>query len=314
MPAEREMPGLIDSLPAVRGRLQADESLARFTWFKVGGPAEVLFRPADEDDLIAFLVALPADVPVTVIGNASNLLVRDGGVRGVVIRLGKDFSQVRIDGTRVEAAAGAAGLVVARAARDAGVGGLEFLAGIPGTVGGAVRMNAGAYDRETKDVCLSARFVDRGGRIHERDAADMGFAYRHSAIDDDWIAVSAVFEGRCEDPAIVGERMADIQRQRDESQPVRTPTGGSTFRNPPGHKAWELIDRAGCRGLMRGGAQVSDLHCNFLVNTGNASAADLEGLGEEVRRRVFEKYGVTLEWEIRRIGEITDKPMREADR
>jgi len=314
MPAERDMPGLIDRLPAVRGRLQAEEPLARFTWFKVGGPAEVLFRPADEDDLAAFLVAMPAAVPLTVIGNASNLLVRDGGVSGVVIRLGKAFSQVSIDGTRVEAGAGAAGLVVARAARDAGLGGLEFLAGIPGTVGGAIRMNAGAYDRETKDVCLSARFVDRRGRVHELDVADMGFGYRHSAIDDAWIAVSAVFEGSREDPAVVGGRMDDIQRRRDETQPVRTPTGGSTFRNPPGHKAWELIDQAGCRGLLRGGAQVSDLHCNFLVNTGTASAADLEGLGEEVRRRVFEKSGVTLEWEIRRIGEDADTRMREAER
>jgi len=314
MPVEREMPGLMDRLPAVRGRLHADEPLARFTWFKVGGPAEVLFRPADEDDLASFLGALPADVAVTVIGNASNLLIRDGGIRGVVIRLGRAFSQVEVEGTRVEAGAGAAGLVVARAARDGGVGGLEFLAGIPGTIGGAVRMNAGAYERETKDVCRSARFIDRGGQYHELAGAQMGFEYRHSAIDGDWIAVSAAFEGRPEDPAVIGERMDDIQRQRDETQPVRTPTGGSTFRNPPGHKAWELIDQAGCRGLLHGGAQVSDLHCNFLVNTGTASAADLEGLGEEVRRRVFDKCGITLEWEIRRIGEVAGRQMREAER
>jgi len=314
MPVERETPALIDRMPAVRGRMQADEPLARFTWFKVGGPAEVLFRPADEGDLALFLANVPADVAVTVIGNASNLLIRDGGIRGVVIRLGKAFSNVAIDGTRVEAGAGAAGLVVARAARDAGIGDLEFLAGIPGTIGGAIRMNAGAYDRETEEVCRLARFVDRGGQIHELPNADIGFEYRQSAIDSHWITVSATFEGRREDPAVVGARMDDIQRKRDETQPVRTPTGGSTFRNPSGRKTWRLIDQAGCRGLMRGGARVSDLHCNFLVNTGNATAADLEGLGEEVRRRVFEKSGVTLEWEIRRIGEVADRHMREAER
>jgi UDP-N-acetylmuramate dehydrogenase len=293
---------LIDRLPAVRGRLSADTPLAATTWFRVGGPAEVLFRPADEEDLAQFLASCPVDVPVTVIGVASNLLVRDGGVPGVVIRLGRGFAEVTAEGTRVAAGAGALDLNVALAARDAGIGGLEFLSGIPGTVGGALRMNAGAYGRETADVLVEATALDRKGGRHRLTPADLGFGYRHCGIPSDWIFTGAVFAGEPAEPAAVAARIDDIARARAESQPVRARTGGSTFANPAGHKAWELIDRAGCRGLAIGGAQVSEKHCNFLINAGEASAADLEALGEEVRRRVLDASGIALDWEIRRIG------------
>lgn len=306
MPAARD-PVLIDRLPSVRGRLTPDAPLARFSWFRVGGPAEVMFEPADTEDLAAFLAGMPDDVPLTVIGVASNLLVRDGGIPGVTLRLGKAFAEIEARDSRLLCGAGAMDVNVARAARDVKLAGLEFLIGIPGTVGGALRMNAGAYDREIADVFVSAQAVTRVGTVVELSPADMGFAYRHSAPDQDTVFVSATFAGMPGDQAVIAARMEEIQKQRGETQPVKSRTGGSTFANPSdpkaeGARAWELIDRAGCRGLTRGGAQVSPQHCNFLINNGSATAADLEGLGEEVRRRVFEKSGVTLNWEIRRIG------------
>jgi UDP-N-acetylmuramate dehydrogenase len=308
MAALKHTPHLIDRLPAVRGRLSADAPLAQITWFRVGGPAEVLFRPADIDDLASFLAAKPADVPVTVIGVASNLLVRDGGVPGVVVRLGRGFVDVTAGGTTVLAGAGALDGNVALVARNAGIAGLEFLSGVPGTIGGALRMNAGAYGSEMKDITVSANALDARGGRHRVDLAQLGFSYRHCDVAEDWIFVGAELKGTAGEPDAIQARMEEITHQREASQPVRTRTGGSTFANPPnpegrtGHKAWELIDRAGCRGLRRGEAMVSEKHTNFLINTGNASAADIEGLGEEVRRRVREQFGVELHWEIRRIG------------
>jgi len=302
MMAARYDTTLLDRLPPVRGRLTANAALAGFSWFRVGGPAEVLFEPADADDLAALMAELPTDVPVTVIGVASNLLVRDGGVAGVVIRLGKAFAEISVDGDTVFAGAGAMDVNVARAARDAGLAGLEFLIGIPGTVGGALRMNAGAYGAEISDVFAAAWAVTGRGEAADLSPADMTFAYRHCGQPDDVIFTRAAFQGVPGDVNAISQRMADIQKARGETQPVKSRTGGSTFANPDGHKAWELIDEAGCRGLTRGGAQVSPQHCNFLINTGNATAADLEGLGEEVRRRVLEETGVELHWEIRRIG------------
>ncbi len=302
MMTARQTQHLIDRLPPVRGRLTADAPLASITWFRVGGPAEVMFRPADEQDLAEFLAKRPPDVPVTVIGVASNLLVRDGGVEGVVVRLGRGFAAVEISGTRVSAGAAVLDLNVAIAARAAGVGGLEFLSGIPGTLGGALRMNAGAYGREIRDVLENATALDNAGTRHELSLAEMGLSYRHCGVAEDWIFTSASLRGVDGDRDAIQQRMAQIQAEREASQPIRARTGGSTFANPAGHKAWELIDRAGCRGLTRGGAMVSEKHTNFLINTGTATAADIEGLGEEVRRRVFEKFGVTLDWEIRRIG------------
>jgi UDP-N-acetylmuramate dehydrogenase len=293
---------LIERLPAVRGRLSENAPLDKVTWFRVGGPAEVMFRPADADDLAEFLKNRPTGVPVTVVGVGSNLLVRDGGVPGIVVRLGRAFAEIVIEGTTVRAGAGALDLNVAIAARAAEVAGLEFLSGIPGTIGGALRMNAGAYGVEIKDVVVKARVLDDKGVFHNLDPTALGFGYRRCQVPEDWIFVSAELAGRPGSKAEIAQRMAEIQAARESSQPIRTPTGGSTFANPPGAKAWELIDRAGCRGLRRGGAMVSAMHCNFLINTGTATAADLEGLGEEVRRRVFEKTGVRLEWEIRRIG------------
>lgn len=295
-------PHLIDVMPRVRGRLTADAPLAPVTWFRVGGPAEVMFRPADAEDLAVFLDALPDEVPVTVIGVASNLLVRDGGVPGVVIRLGRGFADIEAAGTDVTAGAAALDLNVAAVARDAGIGGLEFLSGIPGTIGGALRMNGGAYGREMQDVLIAAQGVDRRGARLTFTAAEMGFTYRHSAVPDDVIFTGALLRGTRDDPAAVAARMDDIAAKRAHTQPVRARTGGSTFKNPPGRKAWELIDAAGCRGLTVGAAQVSEKHCNFLLNLGGATAADLETLGEEVRRRVFDRFGIMLEWEIKRIG------------
>ncbi len=295
-------PGLIQRLPAVRGRLTADAPLAAYTWFRVGGPAEVLFKPADLDDLAGFLSAKPADVPVTVIGVGSNLLVRDGGVPGVVVRLGREFAAITRDGNWLSVGAAALDHTVAATACEAGVGGLEFLSGVPGTIGGALRMNAGAYGGEMKDVVRQARALDPTGGLHVLTAAELGFGYRRSTLPEDWIFVDALLEGRAESPQVIAGRMAEIRRQREDSQPLRTRTGGSTFANPPGHKAWQLIDRAGCRGLQQGGARMSDKHCNFLINTGAATAAELEDLGEEVRRRVRDASGVELHWEIRRIG------------
>jgi UDP-N-acetylmuramate dehydrogenase len=293
---------LIDRLPKVRGRLTADAPLASVTWFRVGGPAEVLFKPVDLDDLSAFLAAKPADVPVTVIGVGSNLLVRDGGVPGVVVRLGRGFAGITCDGRHLRVGAAALDLSVAMTAGEAGIAGLEFLSGVPGTIGGALRMNAGAYGREIKDVVREARAVDAGGEVHVLGPAELGLSYRCSGVPEDWTFVEALLEGHPDEPAAILERMAEIKRKREESQPLRTRTGGSTFANPPDRKAWELIDYAGCRGMSYGGAQVSAKHCNFLINTGTATAAELEELGEEVRRRVLLTSGVELHWEIRRIG------------
>jgi UDP-N-acetylmuramate dehydrogenase len=302
MAARRHSTRLIDRLPPVRGRLSADVPLAPVTWFRVGGAAEVMFRPADEADLAELLAAKPPDVPVTVLGVASNLLVRDGGVPGIVIRLGRGFVDVTPVGTLVRAGAGALDLNVALTAREAGIAGLEFLSGIPGTIGGALRMNAGAYGRELKDVLRGAVAIDGRGKRHEVPAAALGLAYRHCAAPADWVFTAAVLAGASGDPVAIAARMGEIQAAREASQPIRARTGGSTFANPPGHKAWQLIDQAGCRGLTRGGAQISEKHANFMINTGKATAADLEGLGEEVRRRVFAASSVTLEWEIKRVG------------
>jgi UDP-N-acetylmuramate dehydrogenase len=307
MAATKRPADLLASLPPVRGRLTANAPLAGITWFRVGGAAEIMFRPADRDDLAAFLAAKPAGLPVTVIGVGSNLLVRDGGVPGVVIRLGRAFARIEVEGERIRAGAAALDLNVAIAARDAGLAGLEFLSGIPGTIGGALRMNGGAYQREMTDVVLEGEALDGQGRLHRLSHDDFGFSYRHCGCPEDWIFTQALLEGRRDEPGAVHARMAEIQKAREESQPIRTRTGGSTFANPTGpeakgRKAWQLIDEAGCRGLRIGGAQVSERHCNFLINTGSATAADIEALGEEVRRRVKEKTGVTLEWEIRRIG------------
>jgi UDP-N-acetylmuramate dehydrogenase len=302
MMAQRSSHALIDRLPKVRGRIAAAVPLAPVTWFRVGGAAEIMFRPADEADLAEFLAGAPRDIPITVLGVASNLLVRDGGIPGIVIRLGRGFVTVTTAGTTVLAGAGALDLNVALTARDAGIAGLEFLSGIPGTIGGALRMNAGAYGSELRHVLRRAVALDRDGKRHDVAAAALGLAYRHSDAPTDWIFIAAEFAGSAGDGEAIGKRMAQIQEAREASQPIRARTGGSTFANPPGHKAWELIDRAGCRGLVRGGAQVSEKHANFLINTGKASAADLEGLGEEVRRRVFAATGVTLEWEIKRVG------------
>jgi UDP-N-acetylmuramate dehydrogenase len=302
MAASNRAPHLIDRLPKVRGRLAADAPLAQITWFRVGGPAEVLFRPADLEDLSGFLAAKPSDVPVTVIGVASNLLVRDGGIKGVVIRLGRGFVEIAADGETVTAGAGALDLNVAITAREAGIAGLEFLSGIPGTVGGGLRMNAGAYGNEFKDVLRSVVALDAQGARHELAPADLELSYRHCGVPADWIFVEARFAGAKGDPLAIARRMNEIQSAREESQPIRARTGGSTFANPPGRKAWELIDAAGCRGLKRAGAMVSDKHANFLINTGDATAADLEALGEEVRARVLAASGVALDWEIRRVG------------
>lgn len=293
---------LIDRLPTVRGRLTADAPLAAQTWFRVGGAAEVLFRPADADDLADFLARLDADVPVTVLGVASNLLVRDGGVPGVVIRLTRGFAEVAVDGDLMTIGAGALDSTAAQAALEAGLAGLEFLSGVPGTIGGALRMNAGAYGGEIRDVFVAAEGVSRRGEKLAFDAAAMGFEYRKCAVPADVIFTRATLRGVPGDKAAIAARMAEIADKRGETQPVRARTGGSTFKNPPGHKAWELIDRAGCRGLTRGQAQVSEKHCNFLLNLGEATAAELEALGEEVRARVLAHSGVTLEWEIKRVG------------
>jgi len=302
---------LIKRLPKVRGSYSADVSLAKYTWFKVGGPAEVVYRPADADDLVHFLLNKPEDVPVTVIGVGSNLLVRDGGIPGVVVRLGKGFSTIEIDDDKIRAGSGALDILVSRRAAEANLTGLEFLSGIPGSIGGALRMNAGAYGQEMKDVTINAMAVDLQGNLHGLSNEELGFSYRHSDIPQDWIFTEVRLQAKPGNANTIAARMAEIKSYREDSQPIKTPTGGSTFANPEGHKAWELIDQAGCRGLKRGGAMVSEKHCNFLINTGGATAADLEGLGEEVRRRVFETSGITLKWEIRRIGVVEDDGPKE---
>jgi UDP-N-acetylmuramate dehydrogenase len=289
-------------MPALRGRLLADQPLAELTWFRLGGPAQVLFMPEDEADLAYMLRELPADIPVTAIGLGSNLIVRDGGIAGVVIRLGRGFNAVAVEGTRIRAGAAVPDVKVARAAQEAGVAGLSFLRGIPGSIGGALRMNGGAYGGETKDVLVEARGVDRRGAVHIYNNADMGFRYRHCSVADDVIFTAALFQGAPGDAAAIAAEMNKITESREATQPVKSRTGGSTFKNPPGRKAWQLIDAAGCRGLRLGGAQVSEMHCNFLINLGSATAADIEMLGETVRERVKQSSGVDLEWEIKRIG------------
>jgi len=291
-----------DALPPVRGTYAHGAALKDLVWFRAGGAAEVLFRPADADDLATFLAARSPETRVSVIGVGSNLLVRDGGIPGVVVRLPAAFGKIAVDGTRVRVGAAALDAAVARAAADAGIGGLEFLRGIPGTIGGALKMNAGCYGREIRDIFVEATAIDGKGNRLTLPASDMGFVYRKAQVPDDLIFVNALFEGTRDDPALVRQRMDALVEQRESTQPVKSRTGGSTFKNPPGHKAWELIDQSGCRGLMHGAAQVSEKHCNFLINTGDATAADIEALGEEVRKRVRDKFGVTLEWEIKRVG------------
>ncbi|MFC3053037.1 UDP-N-acetylmuramate dehydrogenase [Kordiimonas pumila] len=295
-------PDFLDHLPHVRGRIVENASLARLSWFRTGGPAQVLFEPADEADLVAFLRRIPGFIPLTVIGVGSNLLVRDGGVSGVVIRLGRAFADIRIRGDIVKAGAAAVDVHVAKASARGGLTGLEFLIGVPGTVGGALRMNAGAYGQEVSEVLQHAHAVDRYGHIHEFTAQDFKFSYRQCKIDDTMIFLSASFQAQIGEPAAIKARMEEINATRGETQPLGTRTGGSTFKNPEGYKAWELIDAAGCRGMRIGGAQVSEKHCNFLINTGDATAADIEELGETVRRLVKENCGIELEWEIQRIG------------
>jgi len=290
-------------MPTLRGRLMANQSLAELTWFRVGGPAQVLFMPEDEADLADFLAHLPAAIPVVVIGLGSNLIVRDGGVPGVVIRLGRGFGEVKVEeGSRIRAGTAAPDVKVSRAAQEAAIAGLAFFRGIPGAVGGALRMNGGAYGRETKDALIEARGVDRGGRLRAFSNGDMHYSYRHCGAPDDIVFTQALFQGAPGDPAAIAAEMEKITESREATQPIKSRTGGSTFKNPPGHKAWQLIDAAGCRGLKVGDAQVSEMHCNFLINLGSATAADIETLGETVRRRVKENSGVELEWEIKRIG------------
>ena len=288
----------------LRGRFAANQPLAPYTWFRVGGPAQALFSPADEDDLAYFLARLPCDIALTVIGLGSNLIVRDGGVPGVVVRLGgKAFGEIEIlPGHRLRAGAACPDVKVARAAAEAGIDGLAFFRGIPGSIGGALRMNAGAHGGETTDVLVEARGIDRGGHVRTFSHAQMGFSYRHCEAPDDVIFTSALFQGRPGDAGAVLAEMERITQAREATQPIREKTGGSTFANPKPQSAWKVIDAAGCRGLVMGDAQVSPMHCNFLINRGAATAADIEGLGEEVRRRVREHSGVELRWEIRRIG------------
>jgi UDP-N-acetylmuramate dehydrogenase len=277
--------------------------LAPLVWFKSGGNAEWLFEPADRDDLIAFLQQLDADTPVMALGLGSNLIVRDGGVPGVVVRLGKAFAKVdRVGETSLRCGGGASGILVSSSARDAGIAGVEFLRSIPGTVGGFVRMNGGAYGREVKDVLVECEVVLRSGEIRTLSLDEIGYTYRHSELPEQAVVVSATFRGEAGDPTAIQAEMDRIARSREETQPLRSRTGGSTFKNPPGHKAWALIDAAGCRGMILGGAQVSEKHCNFLLNSGSATSSDIEELGEEVRRRVRDKTNILLEWEIQRVG------------
>ena len=290
------------TVPA-RGRITSNAPLAPLVWFKSGGAAAMLFEPADATDLSTFLAASNVDLPLLVLGLGSNLIVRDGGFPGVAVRLGKPFARVAVEGGRVRAGAGAPGIAVASAARDAGIAGLEFLRGIPGTAGGAVRMNAGAYGRDVADILVEATLVLRDGTVDTWPAARLSYSYRHSELPDGAVVVEALFAGRPGDPATIGAEMDRIAAEREASQPLRSRTGGSTFKNPPAHKAWRLIDAAGCRGLRIGDAQVSEKHCNFLLNLGGASSAEIEALGEEVRKRVKVLSGIGLEWEIQRVGE-----------
>ncbi|MCI5045416.1 MAG: UDP-N-acetylmuramate dehydrogenase [Aquisalinus sp.] len=296
-----------DRLPEIRGKYIFEAPLADVTWFRVGGPADVVFMPADREDLASFLRELPEDIPVYPIGVGSNLLVRDGGLRGVVLRLGAPFAHVEVNGLEVRTGAAALDATVAKRAAAAGVAGLEFYRGIPGSIGGALRMNAGAYGTETKDVLVEATALDRQGHVHTFSNAEMGFSYRKSSVPDEMIFVEAVYRGRAGDSEEINQRMEEIMRKREESQPIRERTGGSTFKNPDplisgGRSSWQLVDSVGGRGRVVGDAQVSEQHCNFLINRGQASAADLENLGESVRADVLKETGVELHWEIKRIG------------
>ncbi len=293
---------LSSRLPPVRGVYTHNTALGEKTWFRTGGTAEILFDPADEDDLISFFEGKPADVPHVVLGLGSNILVRDGGIPGVVIRMGTALSKIEVTDTRIRAGAGAFDHNVAMAALKASLTGFEFLSGIPGTIGGALRMNAGAFGKEMKDITAAAEAVDDSGVLHHLTAGDIAFEYRSCGVPEGWVFTSATMEGEPGNMSEISQRMADIQAARNEDQPRGTRTSGSTFVNPPGKKAWQLIDGAGCRGLKKGGAMVSEKHCNFLINTGDASAADIEELGEEVRARVLADSGIELEWEIRRLG------------
>lgn len=300
---EDMVPVLQRIMPDLRGRLSANAPLADITWFRVGGAAQVLFNPADEADLAYFLKQVPDGVPMNVIGLGSNLLVRDGGVPGVVIRLGRGFGEIKIeDGYRLRAGTAVPDVKVARAAAEAGISGLAFYRGIPGSIGGALRMNAGAHGRETKDCLVSARAVDLDGKIHVLSLADMAFTYRHCGVQGGWIFTEATFTGVPGDPAAILKEMENVAEYREKNQPIKDRTGGSTFKNPPGLSAWKLVDQAGCRGLRVGGAKVSDMHCNFLINDSQATGEDVETLGEMVRARVKELSGVTLNWEIIRLG------------
>lgn len=300
---EKQQNDTISRLPAVRGKLRANVDLAKTNWFRVGGAAEVLFRPADEADLAGFLKNKPVDVPVTVLGVGSNIIIRDGGLDGVVIRLGGELAEMQVESEYIHAGAGALDVNVAQLAQQHNLAGLEFLSGIPGTIGGALRMNAGAYGRELKDVLVEARAVDEKGVIHTLMPEDMAFSYRRcNGVPEGWIFTSAVLRGELGNKDAIAAAMQEITQARSATQPVRARTGGSTFKNPEGKKAWQLVDEAGCRGVAIGGASISELHCNFMINDGTATAKDLENLGEEVRRRVQAATGVLLEWEIRRIG------------
>lgn len=293
----------VATMPETRGKLTENAPLAPLVWFKSGGSAQWLFEPKDIEDLQQFLRDLDPQIAVWPLGLGSNLIIRDGGIHGVVIRLGKAFSDIAVDGLEVSCGAGAPGISVASKARDHGIAGMEFLRGIPGTIGGAVRMNAGAYGREVRDILLSADVILRNGELVTIPLADIGYSYRHSALPDGAIVVSAAFAGENGIPEIIGAEMKRIAEEREASQPLRTRTGGSTFKNPEGKKAWQLVDQAGCRGLQIGQAQVSEKHCNFLINLGGASSADIEALGEEVRKRVKAHSGVELQWEIQRVGD-----------
>lgn len=297
---------LMARLPKVRGKYLPNVSLSTITWFRVGGPAEVMYKPADLDDLSFFMKNKPADVPVTLLGVGSNLLVRDGGVPGVVVRLGKHFNTIIVKGNEIDVGAGVLDRTLAMLCRDQGLGNLEFLCGVPGTIGGALRMNAGCYGTEMKDVVDSALVMDTKGKIYRFTNEELGFSYRQSSVHKDWIFLGARLKSTAADPAVIGQKIDDMLKQREDSQPVRSRTGGSTFANPDGHSAWKLIDEAGCRGLVVGDAQMSEKHCNFMINRGQATAADLERLGELVRQKVQENAHIDLRWEIIRIGVPAD--------
>ena len=302
MTSANKTASLIDKLPSVRGNLKINAPIAKFTWFRVGGPADILFEPADQNDLRNFLLQLSPEIPVTVLGAGSNTIIRDSGVEGVIIKLGRNFSNIKIQDSTVSAGAGAMNILIARAAKTSGVANLEFFNGIPGTLGGALQMNAGAYDFEIKDILLDVDALDRFGNLHHAKAIDLQYNYRECNAPEDWIFVSARLKGETDNPKKIAARMLKAAIEREKTQPVRERTGGSTFKNPPNHKAWKLIEISGCRGLRRGGAQISGSHCNFLINRGSATAEDLEDLGEEVRTRVEKETGILLEWELVRIG------------